>query len=331
VSFRLGGGPDIDGEPCSASTCQERSRSVRSVLVREVPWSKRGEVRKLGGFGRSRPRVGTTHGRRKWRFGLAAAVLTPVVAACLLIGVMPSPAAVRPSIAAGQSGPDLGLTQATALKARAGRIYTVTLAGNSGQRWLFVRDPYNPNGFCSGRCPFRAGRAVSALVGATVHSRGGACVAHVTLQGPALNERNGNVVERQLGQGLVASGTTFTTVAAPTWFGRVYLGLSPDSSFRCHNARYAVSLTVQRALATGSDDAGDSASAAQYGSGSTTLERDQAICVQKGQALDRYTNSLTAEINADGRRRGLGGTIARLRAEINAANRTYLATPCPPR
>ena len=109
----------------------------------------------------------------------------------------------------------------------------------------------------------------------------------------------------------------------------MYLGLQPDSSFRCLNASYAVRLTVQRALATGFA-AGDSASAAQYGS-ATTLERQQAICVQKGQALDRYTSSLTAQINADRRRHGLGRRIAQLIAAINQANRAYLATPCPPR
>lgn len=206
----------------------------------------------------------------------------------------------------------------------------MNLAGQSSQRWLVVNDPYNPLGACKGRCPYRAAGFASALVGATVQSRSGACVARAILQGPVFDEQTAGVVERQLGGGLVASGTTLTAVAVPTWSGRVYLELSPDSSFRCSSARYAVSLTVQRALATDTAPAGDSASAAQYGGPNTTLEQRQSICFHKGQALDSYTTSLTKQIIADQRRHGLGKKIAQLRAAINSANRTYLATPCPP-
>lgn len=285
-------------------------------------------------MGRSRrpgPGVGTLHRRRKRRWRLTAAAAIPVIAGCLLIVVMPSLAVVRPPIAAARSAPDRGLTKATALRVRTGRTYTVTLANKSSQRWLSVYDPYDPSEGCYTGCPVRpGGESASALVGATVQSRGGACVARVLVQGPIVNADTGNTAERRLARGLVPSGTTFAADAVPTMSGRVYLELSPDRSLRCHDARYAVRLTVQRALATDSAFIAGSASAAQYGSVSTALELKQAICDHKAQALNRYTNGLNAEIAADEHRRGLGRTIATLRAEVNTAVRKFFAA-CPQR
>jgi len=111
----------------------------------------------------------------------------------------------------------------------------------------------------------------------------------------------------------------------------VYLELNPDSRSSCSNASYAVRLIVQPALGIVSTDADGLASAAQYGGDFTVLERLQTICFQKGQALDRYTKSLTAQIIADEHRRGLRRKIIRLKAAINRANRRYESTPCPPR
>lgn len=284
----------------------------------------------MGNLGRWRPDVGAADRKRKRRLGLTAAALIPIVAVCLLVVVMPSLAVVRSSVAA-RSAPDLGLTKATAQKVRAGRTYTVTLANKSSQRWLVVKDPYDPTLPCTGRCPYRAGGTASALVGATVQSRGGACVAVAILQGPTYDVQHDRFAQRQLARGLVASGTTFSAAAAPSWFGRVYLGLRPDSSFRCSHARYAVRLTVQRALATGNVAFADSASAAQYSSSTTALERKQSICFHKAQALNRYTAALARQIGAAERRHGLRRRIAQLRAAINAAYRRYSATPCPPR
>lgn len=283
----------------------------------------------MGRLERSRPGVARADRRRKWFLRLAAATLISGVAACLLVVVTPSLPVVRPSLAAARSGPDRGLTKATALKARAGRTYTVTLANNKSPRWLFVRDPYDPSAGCLGRCPVREeGEDASALVGATVQSRGGSCVAHVLVQGPTLNQDTGNMVERRLARGLVTSGTTFTTLVVPTWFGRVYLGLSPDSSLRCHNARYAVRLTVQRAMATAGGFATRSASAAQYGDNSSKLRIAQAVCAQKSDALDRTINRLNQQIVAARRHRGAAGKIAKLKAAINTAVRRFNAA-CP--
>jgi hypothetical protein len=281
------------------------------------------------GFGRSSPRVGAADRRRKWRLRLTATALIPVVVVCFLVVVMSSHAIVRPSLAAARSAPDLGRTKATAVKARAGRTYTVTLASKSSQRWLVVKDPYDPYRSCYGLCRHGSGRPASALVEATVQSRGGVCVARAILHGPTFNAQSG-FAERQLGRGLVPSGTSFTAVAVPTWYGRVYLRLSPDRSFGCSNGRYAVRFTVQPALGFNVVEA-DSASAAQYSQSVTTLEQHQRICFDKGQALDRYTESLTRQIGADRRRHGLGRRIAQLKAAINTANRRYRATPCPPK
>ena len=282
-------------------------------------------------FERARAGDAAAGRRRKWFRLVTAAIVVPGVAACLLVVVMPSLAVVRPSRAAARPAPDRGLTKATALRARAGRTYTVTLANENSQRWLVVKDPFDPTEPCSGRCPVRgAGEDASALVGATVRSRGGVCVARVVVQGPTLNENTGNAQERRLARGLAASGTTFTALVVPSWFGRVYLGLSPDGGARCHNARYAVRLTVQRALATASDFVAGSASAAQYGDNNTKLELRQAICAHKADALDSYINPLNAQIAADRRRRGFGGRVARLKAEVNSAVRRFFAA-CPQR
>jgi len=297
-------------------------------VPREVPWLNGGGWKV--GFGRSSPAVGAADRRRKWRLRLGATALILVVAAWLLVVVMPSHAVVRPSLAAARSGPDLGLTKATALKARAGRTYIVTLAGKRSQRWLVVKDPYDPYLPCDALCPRGSGRVASALVEATVQSRAGACVARAIVQGPTYSVKSG-YAERRLGRGLVPSGTTFTAVAVPTWYGRVYLGLNPASGLRCSNARFAVRLTVQRASGPNTVAEADSASAAQYSESATTLARQQSICFDKGQTLDRYTESLTKQIVADRRRKGLGRRIAQLRAAINGADQKYRATPCPPR
>jgi hypothetical protein len=289
------------------------------------PLGRRGSLA-LRSFGRLRLGLGGTDRRRRWRLRLTVAACIPLVAGCLLAVVMSSRAVVSQSLAAARSAPNLGRTKATAVNAKAGRTYTVTLAGTNSQRWLVVRDPYNPFRPCDGRCPHRGANAASALVGATVRSRSGACVARATIQGPTFNPETGVVAQRRLGQGLVASGTTFTAVAVPTWSGRVYLRLHPASGSRCRNARYTVRLTVQRALATGTVEADNSASAAQYSRSATTLEREQNICFHKGKALDHYTDSLTRQIRHASRRK-----IAQLRSAINAATRRYLATPCPPK
>jgi hypothetical protein len=266
---------------------------------------------------------------RKWRLRLTATAVIPVLVVCLLVVVMSSHAVVRPSLAAARSAPHLGLTKATALKARAGRTYTVTLASTSSQRWLVVKDPYDPYLACYGLCPQGSGSQASALVEANVQSRGGICVAHAVLEGPTFDPENG-FAEQRLGDASVPSGTSSTAVGVPTWYGRVYLRLSPDRSSGCSNARYAVRFTVQRALGYDVVEA-DSASAAQYSQSSTILEQKQTICVDKAQALNRYTESLTKQIVADRRRRGLGKKIAQLKAAINTANRKYKATPCPPK
>lgn len=255
--------------------------------------------------------------------------MIPVILVGLLVVVMSSHAGVRPSLAAARSAPDLGLTKATARRAQAGRTYTVTLARENSQRWLVVRDPYHPYLACNGVCPSGSGSQASALVEAAVQSRSGACVARAVLEGPTYSTQTG-FAERQLGRGLVPSGTSSTAVAVPTWYGRVYLRLTADRTFRCSNARYAVRFTLQRALGFNAIET-DSASAAQYSQSVTTLEQQQTICADKGQALDRYTESLTRQIAADRRRRGLGGKIAKLKAAINTANRRYRATPCPPK
>jgi hypothetical protein len=285
----------------------------------------------VGRFGRSTSGAEAADPRSKRRLFATAAALTTVVAACLLVIVMPSHAVVRSALVPARSAADTGLTKATALKARAGQTYAVTLTGKSSRRWLVVKDPYDPLRPCTGQCPHRAGDPASALVGVTVQSRGGACISGAIVQGPTFNPLSGRVGERQLGRGLVASGTTLTAVAVPTWSGNVYLRLNSESHVRCSDARYAVRLTVQRALATGTVDTGASASAAQYSRSSTTLARQQSICYHNGQILDRYTESLTRQIIADRRRHSPGRRIAQLRAAINTANRRYLATPCPPR
>jgi hypothetical protein len=282
----------------------------------------------VGGLGRSKAGAGAAGRRQTWRLRLAAATVIALAAAGVLAVEMPSAAAVRPSLAASRTATDLGLTKATALKVRAGRTYTVTLAGKRSQRWLVVKDPYDPSLPCRGHCPHRAGVGASALVEASVQGRGGTCVARAKVLGPTYDGFSGT--ERRLGRGLVASRTTFTAVVVPTWFGRIYLGLSPDRRFRCPNARYAVRLTLQRALAQSIEDDDGSASAAQYSRRSTTLAQKQFICLKKGQALDRYQTSLTKQIVKDQHRHGLGTRIAQLRAAINTATRKYRATPCPP-
>jgi hypothetical protein len=286
----------------------------------------------VGSFGRSNPGAGAVDRRRKRRLRLAGAALAPVAAACLLVVVVPSLAVLRPSSVAARSAPHLGQTKAKALKVRSGRTYRVTLATKRSQRWLVVDDPYDPfePGSCRGGCPQRAAGAASALVVATIQSRGGACVARATLQGPTFDAESGDVVERQLGRGLIVSGTTFTTAAVPTSSGRIYLGLRPDGSFRCSNGRYAVRLTVQPALAINTVGLAGSASAAQYSSQTRTLIIKQAICARKGRDLDHYERSLTAQIIA-AKRRGLASRIAKLKAAINRAERKYRAMPCPPR
>lgn len=282
----------------------------------------------MGRFGRSRVGIRAADRRQTWRLRLGVATLIAVATACVLAVEMPSAAVVRPSLAASRSVPHLGLTKATALKVRAGQTYTVTLADQHSQRWLVVKDPYDPFLPCKGRCPDRAGGGASAFVEASVQGRGGTCVARANLLGPSYDGSPGK--DRQLERGLVASRTTFTAVAVATWFGRLYLELSPDRSFRCSNARYAVRLIVQRALADTFIDDDGSASAAQYSQRSTTLEQKQFICLKKGQALDRYQESLTRQIIKDRRQHGLGTRIARLKAAINTATRKYRATPCPP-
>jgi hypothetical protein len=224
---------------------------------------------------------------------------------------------------------DLGLTKKTAIKARAGRIYRVTLVGQASRRWLAVRDPYDPTAGCHGSCPFRAAATASALVGASVKSLSGTCVALATLRGPVLNH-SFNVTDRRLAQGLVPSGTALAVVGVPTTSGRVYLELRPDSDARCSEARYAVRFSVQRALASGGGHATDSASAAQYDDFSTALARRQDICAHKGKALDKYTTSLSRRIVADLRRRRRRAEIAHLKALIRRATSRFLATPCPP-
>ena len=282
-------------------------------------------------LGRSRTGDGAVGARRRWGSRLTAAVVIPVVAACMLVVVMPWHAGLKPSLAAARSAPDLGLTKATALRVKSGRTNTVTLASKSSRRWLFVYDPYDPQYPCPSRCVLRAGAVASALVGVTVQSRRGECVARAILEGPAFDNDLGNPVDRQFAQGLIASRTTFTAAGVATVTGRVYLELNPDSRFRCSDARYAVTITVQRARGINPVGTSASAGAAEYLRSNTTLAQKQLRCQQIGVALDRKTKSLTDKILADQRRHGLAGTIAKLRAEINTANQRYLATPCPPR